>query len=113
MKNYNGKEGLLKSQPGLLSLIYQLLMLCKKRDLSFCSSPPFSVRLRGAQALHNRPQPAHVENSAILRRLAKTLQKIGHEAVEICILPPKILNLPDRMDHRRVMFAPEASSDLR
>ena len=88
-------------------------MLCKKRSLISYSSPPFPVRLSDAQALHNRPQPAHVENSAILLWLAKTLQKIAHEAVEICILPTKILNLPDRMDHRRVMFAPKASSDLR
>jgi hypothetical protein len=71
MKNYNGKEGLLKSRPGLLSLIYQLLALCKKRDPISCSSPPFLVPLRDAQALHNRPQPAHVENSAILLRLSE------------------------------------------
>jgi hypothetical protein len=45
MKNYNGKEGLLESQPVLLSLIYQSLMLCKKRDPISCSRPPFlSVR---------------------------------------------------------------------
>jgi hypothetical protein len=113
MKNYNGKEGLLKSWPVLLSLTYQSLGLCKKRDLISCSSPPSLSLVRDTHALHNRPQPAHVENSAILLRLAKTLQKIVHEAVEICILPTKILNLPDRMDHRRVMFTTEASSDLR
>jgi hypothetical protein len=65
MKNYNGKEGLLKSRPGLKSLIYQQLILWKKRDLVFRSNPRFDRRLRDAQALHNRPQPAHVENSTI------------------------------------------------
>src|SRR5438309_7196151 len=63
------------------------------------SSSGFPQRCR-ASTVENRPESL------------ESLEKGAHQVVEIRLPLSKLLDLPDRVDHRRVVFAAKAAANL-
>jgi len=68
----------------------------------------FDGRKPTPTGVRRRPQAATVENAIS----AKTPKEIADQAVEIRVLFAEILDLPDRVDHGRVMLAAKAATDF-
>ena len=108
MRNYIRREAVLKSKPLALLLVYQQLSLCKKcgRKARFRGAVPGQEKRRQISTMGLRVSCGKVDE------LAKTIQKIADQGVEIRVLPAIRLDLSDRMDDRRVVLAAEAPSDF-
>ena len=59
--------------------------------------------------VHSHPD---VEAAEIARWLPERLEKAVDQAVEMSVVPAEVLNLLDRVNHRRMMLPAEAASDL-
>src|SRR5438309_6619378 len=59
-----------------------------------------------------RRRPCCGKRRNIKELLAESLEEVVDLAVEIRVPLAEVLDLPDRVDHRRVMLAAEAAADL-
>ena len=59
--------------------------------------------------VHSHPDVEAVE---IARWLPERLEKAVDQAVEMSVVSAEVLNLLDRVNHRRMMLPAEAASDL-
>src|SRR6476660_4235925 len=112
MKNYIGREGVLKSTASPLLLDIQQLTLWKKRERKAVPAPDLRIGFV-SEKRRSQGSAGIVEISCgKVSALPETIEKIADQSVEIAVLFPQVLDLTDRVNNGRVMLPAEAPADF-